>query len=855
MTLNTISVVVNQYNNTAITTTTTVYGDIVSVNATTVSEVKSIAELLSEGFEHGNFNYGTTSIGIGNATQGKVDGSVTIPYPTPYLAIDGFQYVSVTDRVHGCPPGHLKASNDTCTCIMDPLVGAFVLQHVGYPLQGWGPGGEVYPSQQSITVSLTSTYYEALKLETLGASDFLGPMNSETGIVNSASFFKFLSAASVFESYPDLSSCSLFSLFNGPPAVLVPAAALTTSVSTTIANTGKYNVPTAQPASPVKATTVPQTAEASSPTPTIPAAPVSGPEDPTPGTPTVSPEPPKGPEVPSSNPPGSPKNSPSPPGAQPVAGSSTVAEEQVMSVQGTFTLNQGEPNTVQSVPILTFDGSTYQANQASHFVIAGQTVTPGGRITISNTPIAIDKDASTAIIGTSTQSLSNMAATPKPHLVFAATTYTADDSDNFVINDKTLTKGGTIQVDGTRLSYDEAGKGVVIGSSTQLLALPGTTLAAKPVFTFGGSTYTADSSSEFIINGQTLTKGGTVVVQGTQISYNTGGTAVLIGTSTQNLFFASITPAPQPILTFDGSTYTANPSSNFVIDGQTLIKGGAIAIDGTRISYNEAGTAAVIGTKTQSLSFATITPAAEAILTFDGSTYSANPSSNFVIDDQTLTKGGVITINGTPLFYDQAGTDVVIGTSTQRLSLATVTRTAEAVLTFDGSTYTANPSSNFVIDGQTLTKGGEITVDGTNLFYDDSGTDIVIGTSTQILHTTNVAGAPDPTITFDGSTFYADTSSDFVIDGQTLTKGGVITVHGTPISYAADGTDVVVGTSTEAVGGLGGYIMSGFGGGGVGPSATGVQPTQFTGRAARVLGVSWSWSFVLGACIVLLGLG
>lgn len=111
-------------------------------------------------------------------------------------------------------------------------------------------------------------------------------------------------------------------------------------------------------------------------------------------------------------------------------------------------------------------------------------------------------------------------------------------------------------------------------------------------------------------------------------------------------------------------------------------------------------------------------------------------------------------------------------------------------------------------------------------------------------------------ITFDGTTYSADASSDIVIDGQTLTKGGVITVNGTPISYAAAGTDVVVGTSTEAVRGLGGYIMSGFGGSGSGPSTTGVQPAQFTGRAVRRVGVSWdSWGFVLGAMVVYLGLG
>ena len=221
-----------------------------------------------------------------------------------------------------------------------------------------------------------------------------------------------------------------------------------------------------KPASPVKVSTVTQIAEAPSPTPTIPAAQVPGSKDPTPIL-TILPEPPKGNEVPSSNSPGALKNTPDLPGVQPVAGSSAVAGEQAAPVQETSVLNQGGLNPLQSVPVLIFEWSTYQANQASHFIIASQTLTPGGKITISGTPVAIDEDASAAVIGTTTQSLSKAGVTQKPLLVFAGTTYTADDSTHFVIDGNTLTKGGTINVDNTQLSFDKWGAGVVIGTSTQ----------------------------------------------------------------------------------------------------------------------------------------------------------------------------------------------------------------------------------------------------------------------------------------------------------------------------------------------------------------------------------------------------
>lgn len=120
--------VVTQYNNTAITTSSTFYGNVGTVNASTITEAQSLEAILLGEFEEGNPEYGNTSIRLGNATEGNIDGPFTIPYPTPYLAIDGFQYVSATAQVDGCPPGQLRGSNDTCTCIMGTLLFAFVDQ-------------------------------------------------------------------------------------------------------------------------------------------------------------------------------------------------------------------------------------------------------------------------------------------------------------------------------------------------------------------------------------------------------------------------------------------------------------------------------------------------------------------------------------------------------------------------------------------------------------------------------------------------------------------------------------------------------------------------------------------------------
>lgn len=71
----------------------------------------------------------------------------------------------------------------------------------------------------------------------------------------------------------------------------------------------------------------------------------------------------------------------------------------------------------------------------------------------------------------------------------------------------------------------------------------------------------------------------------------------------------------------------------------------------------------------------------------------------------------------------------------------------------------------------------------------------------------------------------------YLIGSQTLTAGGVVTVSGTEVSLAAGESDVVVGSSTEA---LAPWITAGFG---AGPNGT--AGLTFEGGAGGRLG--WGW--------------
>ena len=352
----------------------------------------------------------------------------------------------------------------------------------------------------------------------------------------------------------------------------------------------------------------------------------------------------------------------------------------------------------------------------------------------------------------------------------------------------TLTPGGpAITSDGTYFSLAPSGN-LIAGTVSN----GGAPAEAPAVLTFAGSTYTANAASQFIVAGQTLAPGAIISVSGTPISLASGGTVAVVGTNTQTLKSAPvITPAPA-VLSFAGSSYTADASSHFIINGQPLAQGAAITVSGTPISLPSGGTIAVIGSSTQALRSAPEITPAPAVLSFEGSSYTADGSSDFIIDGQTLVPGAAITVSGTPISLPSSGAIAIIGSSTQSLANAAIV-TPAPVLTLDGSIYTADASSDFIIAGQTLTPGGVITISGTPISYDGSGNDVVIGTSTESLATAMIT--PADILTVDGQVFTANPTA-FSIDGTTISAGGPgVTIDGTPVILEPGGV-LVVGTSS-----------------------------------------------------------
>lgn len=94
-----------------------------------------------------------------------------------------------------------------------------------------------------------------------------------------------------------------------------------------------------------------------------------------------------------------------------------------------------------------------------------------------------------------------------------------------------------------------------------------------------------------------------------------------------------------------------------------------------------------------------------------------------------------------------------------------------------------------------------------------------------------------PALTIGEQTITADSLGKYLLGNQTLTRGGVITVSGTTISLAPNASDVVVGTSTEA---LRPTLTAGLGSG-----ANGTKVQKFRGDALGVRDGLWGSSLML----------
>ncbi|MCJ1465894.1 hypothetical protein MMC07_004513 [Pseudocyphellaria aurata] len=193
--------------------------------------------------------------------------------------------------------------------------------------------------------------------------------------------------------------------------------------------------------------------------------------------------------------------------------------------------------TDAALPLITISNAVITPNAASQYVIAGQTLVPGGpAITVSGTPISLAPSASYIVIGGITTALTN-SATPLPPLTIDGTKILPNSASEYIIGSQTLIPGGSaITISGTRISLAPFASALIVDSKTIPLKASQRTDAALPLITIGNAVITPNAASQYVIAGQTLVPGGSAItVSGTRISLAPHASAVIVGTRSEGL--------------------------------------------------------------------------------------------------------------------------------------------------------------------------------------------------------------------------------------------------------------------------------------------------------------------------------
>ena len=240
--------------------------------------------------------------------------------------------------------------------------------------------------------------------------------------------------------------------------------------------------------------------------------------------------------------------------------------------------------------------------------------------------------------------------------------------------------------------------------------------------------------------------------------------------------------------------------------------------------------------------------------------------SGYIVAEQTIQPGSTVVlgsgISATTIALQGASNgyvNILVGPSSTHLSQSPTT-TALAPVIFNGQTLSpiTGTASGYVVAGHTILPGSTVVlgsgVSPTTIALQtasNSNLNIIVGSSSSEiprLSVTTPSVTQLPPFTMGSQTVSANDKGQYIIGSQTLTAGGVVTVSGTPVSIGSSAADVVVGSSTEA---LGPYIVGGLGAGpGAGPNAT-TSPLAFEGHGERLGALSGTCCAAVGVIIVM----
>lgn len=301
-----------------------------------------------------------------------------------------------------------------------------------------------------------------------------------------------------------------------------------------------------------------------------------------------------------------------------------------------------QPPPAGTLPDIQIEGKTYQANKNSQYIVGDQTLRPNGPpAVIDHVTYSIAPSASAIVSSGHTVTLAPSRQDPAA-VIIDNQSFSQDTRPRITIHGQEIVAGGpSITIDHTPYALASAGDTLIAGTSAiplethavpqrggnptspnnnshndnagsndmaLIIKNPGSGAAStipiphpsspdqyaenaeNAVLTIAGKTYTADSSSRFIIGSQTLTPGSpAITVAGT--SYSLRSTPQSIPPKQQQTSSPSTqtTPTPYAIFTLKNSTYTCTRNQNCTIASQTLTPNGTITVGDQTVVYGTNG--------------------------------------------------------------------------------------------------------------------------------------------------------------------------------------------------------------------------------------------------------------------------
>ena len=309
-----------------------------------------------------------------------------------------------------------------------------------------------------------------------------------------------------------------------------------------------------------------------------------------------------------------------------------------------------------------------------------------------------------------------------------------------ILGSQTLTPGGEITVDNTPIYLPPRGSAVVvngeskaIGSSPTAITIGSNVLTITPL---AASPIPGSSPEALTLDGQKLVPGSVITIDNTLVSLPSAGSALVVNGKTIPIDSTAtgitigsqvfpITPAPPLSTALDFTPHV------LTLDGQTLERGSVITIDNTPVSLPATGSALIINGETVPIG-AGITIGSE-VLAMSPNALGAGPIG-LVLDGQILNPGGIIKVDDTPISLPPTGSDIIINSKTVSFgSTPTGISIGSQIVSVTPNAFGSVPTA-LVINGQTIQPGGSVLTvsSGVKVSFPASGTDVVLisGTST-----------------------------------------------------------------------------------------------------------------------------